>query len=225
MVSIEAPFNPTMNDATCPLCSASTTQAARFAGRIFRICGRCDLVSVTPSCHLDPARERARYLKHVNTRDNAGYVATFEQSIRCLSQYAPRAHRVLDYGCGPAPVLVELLRERGYAAAGYDPHFFPEPPAPAPFDAIICVETAEHFKTPRADFEHLARLLAPGGCLIVKTSMHRGPASIDGWWYARDPTHVAFYSGATFEWIARHLGYDLVECDEDSLACLRKPSH
>jgi SAM-dependent methyltransferase len=168
--------------------------------------------------------ERHRYLQHENARDDSGYVATFDEPIRCLSQYAPGARRVLDYGCGPTPVLIDLLRERGYDALGYDPCFSPVLNDAKRFDAILCVETSEHFRSPRDEFERMCRLLTTSGCIVVKTMMHRGPDSIEGWWYARDATHVAFYSRATFDWIERRFGMTLVECDSSSLACFVKPS-
>jgi hypothetical protein len=35
-------------------------------------------------------------------------------------------------------------------------------------------------------------------------------AKFNEWWYARDPTHVCFFSPETFRWIARWLGWRLV---------------
>lgn len=212
------------DDAKCPLCGSGMRSPRTYAKRTFQHCSSCDLISVPSRNHLDEAAERDRYLLHQNSSADAGYIATFDGPIRCLSTYAPDARRVLDYGCGQTPVLVELLRERGYDAVGYDPLFSPNLENNTRFDAIVCVETAEHFRAPRADLEKMHGLLSARGCLIVKTHLHGGPESIDGWWYARDMTHVAFYSRATFEWIAQRFGLDIVECDSLSLVCFRKRS-
>jgi cyclopropane fatty-acyl-phospholipid synthase-like methyltransferase len=142
--------------------------------------------------------------------------------MEMLRQYGSGVGRVLDYGSGPAPVLVELLRQAGYDAAGYDPIFAAGTDITGPFDAVVAVETFEHFAEPRRELERIAGLLRPGGLLIIITLLHNGPAAMRDWWYARDATHVAFYSTATLAWIAGAFGFELVQCDNERLAVLRR---
>ncbi len=204
---------------SCPLCQSPRPQPIPARQRRYFHCTRCDLIAVPPNDHLDDHTEKARYRLHRNTADDPGYRAIFDGPLACLARHAPRAGRVLDYGCGWAPIFVERLRACGYDATGYDRFFAPTLPATPPFDAVTCIETAEHFRSPRNAFDHIASLRAPRGCIVVRTQLHRGAASIDDWWYARDPTHVAFYSRAVFEWIAGRLSLRLVECSDDGVVC------
>ena len=144
-----------------------------------------------------------------------------EGPIALLREHGPAARRVLDYGCGPCPVLVDLLRRAGYDAVGYDPLFAPDADLSRPFDTVISVETFEHFANPRAELHRIASLLRPGGHLIITTLFHHGPAGIPNWWYARDKTHVSFYSPATLRWICEHFSFTTLYCDDKNLAILR----
>jgi SAM-dependent methyltransferase len=208
--------------AFCPLCGAGAMAIHQDRGRRFVHCPACDLVSVPRSCHLSAEEQRARYARHRNSIDNVGYVRMLNGPVELLRRYAGTARRVLDYGSGPAPVMVELLRRAGYEAIGYDPFFSADTDVSLPFDAVLCVETIEHFADPRGELEKIRRLLRPGGCLVVMTLLHNGPASIADWWYARDATHVAFYSAATLGWIAAALGFQLDYCDKQRLALLQR---
>jgi SAM-dependent methyltransferase len=207
--------------AICPLCGAGTTVIHQDRRRRFVHCAACDLISVPRACHLAPELQRERYTRHHNSPEDAGYVAMLNRPIALLQQFAADARRVLDYGSGPAPVLVELLRRAGYEAAGYDPFFAGDADLSPPFDAVVSIETFEHFAEPGRELENIRRLLRPGGCLVVMTLFHPDPAGLEDWWYARDATHVAFYSPRTLDWIAGRFGFDLLYCDNERLAALR----
>ncbi|MCB9856061.1 MAG: class I SAM-dependent methyltransferase [Phycisphaerales bacterium] len=211
------------NRQICPLCRGPLDRVHRHAGRSLHHCNDCDLICVPPTEHLDRQAEKSRYLFHENSIENAAYVATFDGPLAMLAAHAPTARRVLDYGSGPTPVLVELLRRRGHDAVGFDPYFASDTDIAGPFDAVISVETFEHFRDPRAELERLRTRLAPGAPLIVKTLFHPGPDALEDWYYLRDKTHVAFYSPATFEWIAEAFDLRLIHHDGHSLACLIAP--
>jgi SAM-dependent methyltransferase len=137
--------------------------------------------------------------------------------IRLLRTHAPKAQRVLDYGCGPAAVFVELLRAAGFEAEGYDPMFAADTALCPPYDAVVSVETVEHFAAPRDEFESMCRLLRPSGCLLLQTQWHRGQQTPPDWWYLRDETHVSIYSPATFDYIARNWGLSVLVRDEPGI--------
>ena len=203
---------PIMNDSRssppiCRFCTGTKTAPVEPPPpRAMWCCEDCQLIFVDESHISDPQAERARYLTHNNRIDDERYVATFAGVRAAIANYAPTAATVLDYGSGPAPVLVELLRRDGYDAVGYDPFFAPALDTARRFDVIACVETAEHFCKPRQEFQQMAGLLRPGGILIVKTQLHGGPQTIKDWWYARDFTHVAFFNKATFAQVATFVG-------------------
>lgn len=140
--------------------------------------------------------------------------------IEMLEQRATGTCRVLDYGSGPNPVLVELLQRRGYRAVGYDPLFAPDTDLSEPFDAILAVEVFEHFAAPAREIKRITSLLRPGGRLIIHTLLHRGPNSFGDWWYARDLTHVTFYSLRTMRWIADKFRFHRFDSDGERLVKL-----
>lgn len=210
------------------MCGAVGGLLGPVSGRPLHACPACELLWVPRSCHPSPAAQRARYLNHQNTLENAEYVRRFEALIAAWEAQPgvgakrdgpPR--RVLDFGCGPGdpPVLVELLRRRGCDAFGYDPFFAPDADRSRPVDAVFAVETFEHFCGGVADIAEAVKCVRPGGHLVVSTLFHPGSAAVADWWYARDPTHVCFYSRRTMEWIADRFGMRLVLCDNKSL-CL-----
>ena len=158
-----------------------------------------------------------------------------QRVISLLKEYGRNLNRVLDYGSGPGPVMVDLLREAGYDATGWDPFFANDPAtigvgcgvgcaagAAPSFEAVVSVETFEHFAEPRLEMERIVGLLRSDGLLIVQTLFHHGPETIADWWYVRDPTHVAFYSHATLDWICQAFGLTMIFQDEKNLAVLCK---
>jgi len=46
-----------------------------------------------------------------------------------------------------------------------------------------------------------------GSMPALVTPFKDDAVDFESWWYARDPTHVAFYTPATLEWIARDRGW------------------
>lgn len=163
--------------------------------------------------HLSPEAQRARYEQHENRSDNVEYVRRFENLIGGVERILPGPRRVLDYGCGPGQVLIEMLQQRGDVAIGYDPFFAPKLDPSRPFDVVVSTETFEHFSDPRGELRRICDLLRPEGVLAVMTQLHPGAEFFGDWWYARDPTHVCFYSRQTMEWIAEDFGLELLECD------------
>jgi 2-polyprenyl-3-methyl-5-hydroxy-6-metoxy-1,4-benzoquinol methylase len=101
-------------------------------------------------------------------------------------------HRVLDYGCGDGALLGVLAR-RGKPATdlhGYDPnalaieyarpalasrkiaatlHASTAAIPDASFDCVVCSEVIEHANAPEALLEEIARMLKPGGRIVMTT--------------------------------------------------------
>ncbi|MCZ6682083.1 MAG: class I SAM-dependent methyltransferase [Planctomycetota bacterium] len=207
--------------ASCPLCGAAAGLACTRDERLFFHCPTCDLVFVPSRLHDSLSEERRRYETHENTLDNAGYVAMFERFIELVSRHCPGVETILDYGSGPGPVLVELLRRRGFRAEGYDPIFAPDTDLSRRFDAVVSTETFEHFARPRREIERIEGLIRGGGFLALMTLFHGEHHFTADWWYTRDSTHVAFYSHRTIRWICEAFRFDLVYLDEKNVAILR----
>lgn len=100
-----------------------------------------------------------------------------------------------------------MLDEAGYTVTLYDLFYYPDPAALARCYAFICMtEVIEHLASPAQVLADLWALLEEGGCLVIQTQRVRDREAFARWRYVDDPTHIAFYSEATFAWLADHLG-------------------
>jgi len=129
--------------------------------------------------------------------------------------------QALDYGCGPGPVLQQLLQARGVVADVYDPHFSPERPRKV-YDLVTCTEAIEHVYNPQEIWANFVSYLKPGGYLCLMTLFHHGVKGFPTWWYRRDSTHVSFYSPATFAWIEQNYPLKLVMINGVDVVVFRK---
>lgn len=194
----------------CPLCAEPTIELARTADvqRRYRRCAACALIHLDPAHHLSAGEEHERYLLHENDADDHGYVSFLERLAEPMMERLPPRARGLDFGCGPTPVLSEMLTAARFPCAAYDPFFAPdETLLDKRYDFITCSEVVEHVHDPARVFATLRRMLAPGGILGVMTMFHPGEDAFADWWYRRDPTHVCFYNEATMRWIGERHGW------------------
>lgn len=199
------------SSAICRLCGALGAPLPSAHGRTFLSCSRCGLVYAHPDELPSPEAERARYDTHDNRVDDPGYRSFLEPAARAVTARLDPGAEGLDYGAGPGPALAAMLTEAGYPTALFDPYYHPDPePLTRSWDFVVCTETAEHFHEPGAEFARLGRLLeGPGSHLVVMTQVLEPDQELGDWWYARDPTHVAFYRPETLTFIARAQGWRL----------------
>lgn len=210
----------------CILCNSGSVFPIEFSkqtrqARRFMRCPVCELIFVPGEYHLSPDDEAARYRLHENTFSNEGYVGMFLEKIAVVHQYCFDAHTVLDYGCGPEPVLAQLLMREGFDCDVYDPYFFPVLPESS-YDLVISTEVFEHFRDVRAELCRIRSLLNPGGFLAVMTSFYDSVRDFGDWWYISDPTHICFFSTCTFEWIEKEFGFHRVYTDRKNFIILAK---
>ncbi|MFW6021294.1 MAG: class I SAM-dependent methyltransferase [Guyparkeria sp.] len=205
----------------CPLCEARLSPFVTVAtGRknaqhplAFLECPTCRLVVRDPAAWPDRDAERAHYMLHENDADDSAYRCFLAPSIERMRGLLSPGKNALDFGCGPDSALIAVAREAGVEMLGYDPLFAPDEASlnAATYDLITCTETVEHLHRPRAVFDRIARLLRPGGWLIVQTGFAPEAARFPDWHYWRDPTHVIFFRARTFEWLAALHGWRVVE--------------
>ena len=178
--------------------------------RDFYHCEECDLVFVPDRFLLNPADERERYLLHENNPADEGYRAFLSRLADEVVPLLEPGAEGLDYGCGEPPVLVMMLRERGFEVEGWDLFFAPDAePLARSYDFVTCSETAEHFRRPLIEFERFDRMLRPGGALGVMTQMLDDRSEFESWHYHYDETHICFFSPQTMRWIARRFGWSV----------------
>jgi pseudouridine kinase len=117
------------------------------------------------------------------------------------------------------------LRERGLDVSLWDPAFASSSPPPrSSFDLALCIEVAEHFLDPVADFGEYASRLKPGGYAALHT--HFAPADDEEflrWWYIEDLTHVSFYTEKSLRILGRIATLAVVSMEDGKLAIFRRP--
>ncbi|WP_444984932.1 class I SAM-dependent methyltransferase [Halomonas mongoliensis] len=211
--------------ATCPLCaSAETAFYHRDARRDYRHCRRCDLVFVPPVFRLSPAEERAVYDQHENSPDDLGYRRFLGRLFDPLRERLAPGARGLDFGAGPGPTLSVMFEEAGHPMAIYDPFYAPDAGVlEEEYDFITATEVAEHLFAPGEVLARLAGRLRPGGWLGLMTKRTTTREAFARWHYILDPTHVGFFSEASFQWLAESLGMS-VEFPAADVVLLQKPA-
>lgn len=196
----------------CLLCRAENSEYMPLApdGRSYLKCVICDFVWLDPGKRVSSVDEKSRYLEHNNSIEIPEYREYLLRFARPVLQHVSRGASGVDYGCGPVEGLKELLPE--YRVEGFDPYFFPRA-LEGEHDFVLCCEVAEHFYSPREEFEKIHRLLRVGGVLGVSSWLLPPLEKFAGWSYRRDKTHVCFYAEKTVQWIARHYGFEILALD------------
>jgi hypothetical protein len=202
---------PAAPDAGCPLCRASSSRVfAELRGSTYFRCGVCALTYGAPADHPSPEQELLRYAIHQNDPADPRYRAYLAPLAEALAPSLAPGAEGLDYGSGPGPALPLMLEERGFRVALYDPFFAPDATVlTRQYDFITCSETAEHFAHPAEEFARFDRLLRPRGWLGVMTQLLEEDTDFARWHYARDVTHLCFYTPQTMTWIAERYGWSL----------------
>jgi pseudouridine kinase len=201
---------------TCVFCESDSIDTLEVRNRTYYACRSCGGIFLDRTQMLEPAAEKARYEKHENGLENKGYRAYLEDFMRTVLEFSVgtptgSGFTVFDYGSGPEPAFVELLRENGYDARGFDPYFAPDTPVfPGGAALVTALEVVEHFADPPGDFTLMAACVRPDGLLAVRTQLLPAVPDIGaffgGWWYREDPTHVSFYSEKALQLVAERAG-------------------
>ena len=166
--------------------------------------------------------EKKRYSFHRNSIDDNGYVDFLNRVIEPSLRYIAIGMNGLDFGCGPNPVLAQILESKGIDCSYYDPFFFPECDTNAKYDFIFATECFEHFFSPAKEIENICKLLKNNALLCVMTEMYSSVDDFGEWYYKNDPTHVCFYGGNTFDYICSNFGFTELHNDNHRVIILRK---
>lgn len=206
----------------CPLCDNYTGLVAIKGPdkRSYHRCPRCRIIFAGREHLPTPEEERERYLEHNNGIQHPGYVKFLNQAIEPALPLLSTDMEGIDYGCGPAPTLSLLLREKGIGCLDYDPLFFPDLPE-GPFDFIFATECFEHFFNPAVEIKRIIEILKPGGLLIVMTHLWDESVDFASWYYPKDSTHVTFYHADTIKYIEETFGLRQLPAASDRVTILR----
>lgn len=108
------------------------------------------------------------------------------------AQLTASGKRILDVGSGIAPMIpvlpggllgdtsptgMRIMREEGYRCAVLDlTHLGLRSGS---FDTVVCSEVIEHIKSDEAAIREIARVLRPGGTLLLSVPLHRYYWAVD----------------------------------------------
>ena len=117
-----------------------------------------------------------------------------------------------------------MFQEVGHSMALFD-HFYAHDRSvfQYQYDFITATEVLEHLHHPKMELNRLWGHLRPGGQLGIMTKLMPPPESFSDWHYKNDPTHVCFYSRATFQWLAALWDSDVSFLDRDVMIFDKKP--
>ena len=165
---------------------------------------------------------RQRYLHHVEDAGSDGHRKFLWKAIQPSMTFLYNKIECLDFGCGPVPVLASLLSEIGISCDSYDPNFDFQIPENKKYDHVFCLETAEHFIHPWADWQKIFQLLKPGGTCTLMTERYRDKTFFSDWYYKRDKTHVGFYHERTIQFLAARLRFEILFDDGQRVTVFRR---
>lgn len=209
---------------SCPLCEGSDSvlfhqENNKRTQRPYYQCQQCHLVFVPSEFYLSADAEKAEYDQHENLLEDAGYARflnRFWLPLKARLSEA-KAQCILDFGCGPGPLLAKMMKQDGHDVAIYD-HFYANDPTVLTlnhYDVITSTEVIEHLHHPKKVFEQWLGLLKPNGYLGVMTKLVSSQQAFQTWHYKNDLTHVCFYSEACFQWLAKQYGLTVDMVDKD----------
>lgn len=216
-----------MFNTQCPLCLAEPAQFfQQDHRRAYYQCQRCLLVFADRASLLSQHEELAQYQLHQNDVSDAGYRRFLQRLATPLLQSLPcTGLSGLDFGCGPGPLLAQMLAEAGQHMAVWDPYFANDNAVlQQQYDFISCSEAIEHFVNPAQEWALWLSLLKPAGTLAIMTKRYTDAAAFANWHYKLDPTHVSFFCEQTFAYLATRDNLELHIMAND-VVLLRRRKH
>ena len=172
--------------------------------------------------HLVADEEKKRYSFHQNSIENEGYVQFLNRIIEPAKQYISIGMSGIDYGCGPNPVLSQLVEKNGLKCDYYDPFFFPKIDIGRKYDFVFATECFEHFFSPADELKLICGILNTGGILGIMTEFVTDTTDFCNWYYKNDPTHVCFYSKKSIAYINNAFGFSEIYNDGHRVTILKK---
>ncbi len=160
--------------------------------------------------------EKARYDHHQNDADDEGYRQHLKRMSAPLIAALPPGATGLDFGCGPCPLLQTMLVEAGFETVVHDPFYAPNEAALLErHDFITATEVVEHLGAPGAQLDRLWQQIHPGGTLAIMTRLRSPRRRFEEWHYKNDPTHIAFFSRETIDYLGArwHIEPQLLDVD------------
>lgn len=195
-------------------------------------CKNCGLVYVTP--RFKPTVVVGGYSGAVDedyVSQEQARLATFQKSLQLLAQHAPQPGKLLDVGAA-AGYFVKAASNAGWQAEGVEPSRWMSKYASShlgvkvkpgtihdhhytksSFDAVTFWDVLEHVPDPSADLAVAAKILKPGGILIVNYPDFASlPARIFGrkWWFILS-IHLFYFTSDTITKLLNKHGFNILK--------------
>lgn len=208
----------------CPLChSQDTSFYFEDKRRRYHQCVDCALVFVSPEFLPCREEERVEYDLHDNNEEDEGYRTFLQRALSPLIPLINPNDSALDFGCGPSPVLANMLKAAGLSTVDtYDIFYNPDKRVfDNTYNIITCTEAIEHFHTPSREWNYFISMLMPGSVLVIMTKRVIDKTAFASWHYKNDKTHVSFFSEATFRFLGERDGFT-VQFPSNDVVLLKK---
>jgi len=219
--------------SSCPSCSGTEARGLFSSNNGYDIlrCSRCGLVftglhGVAPPSSLYPEFDQSdRMLPLLMRRGLSVFMRQREAIVRKVKS----SGRLLDFGCGSG-AFAHWMARAGYDVVGLEPFSLGESaafervllireplesalPTLGRFDVVTLWQVLEHLPRPNEILGQLARLLTPGGVLIVSVpNFHSWQSRLfRGHWFHLDPPrHIIHFEAHTLENVLRQAGLQTI---------------
>ncbi len=190
---------------------------------VYLRCSTCGFVHLDDQFHVSFDEEKEEYNLHENSADDEGYVNYLNNFLKIAVDPFINEGSMLDYGCGPGPVLAMLMNKRGFSTKTYDRHFPHDYDAlEHKYDLITSTEVFEHFHDPVSEMKKICDLLNPNGILSIMTSVPPHGEAFLKWGYRRERTHISFYTRKSLEQLAKAVDMKVIFHDEKRVTVFQK---
>lgn len=217
--------------APCRLCGSLHCRKMenKKNGLLFYHCLDCAYRFKAPSLLPEQQKERERYLEHNNSPTQKGYIdflTYFLQTAVFPFCGKGQGRSALDWGCGPSPVLADIMKSQRWEISYFDPFFqIDQKVFNQQYFLITATEVLEHLHYPLQSIKKVLSCLQPGGFFCIMTSFYPlSQGEFVNWWYTRDPSHCGFFSPPALEFLAKECNFVLLWHDNYRLAVFRKTS-
>ncbi|MGW7573851.1 methyltransferase domain-containing protein [Streptomyces sp. NPDC054765] len=221
----------------CEACGSTDTRPATWR-RGFRIaeCPACGFLWVDP---MPTAQDMWVYYNKRTWKPYPPEVirSKYAPSVAAVLANVPPGRSVLDVGCDHGH-FAALLRDRGYDAAGADidglalsyatGHYgltvyqgdLPDIDFDRRFDAVTILSSLEHMVNPYQVVRAAARVLRPGGVLLISTPRADGlvhavsrrifAPALHAWEFLAPPSHLTYFGRGSLRAMLRRAGFGTV---------------
>jgi 2-polyprenyl-3-methyl-5-hydroxy-6-metoxy-1,4-benzoquinol methylase len=230
--AVQAPPARTLEEVACNLCGGTATAPfTRKDGLDVVRCTACGLVYVNPRARVAELTEqyntgessRIEYYRDAAVADRR----TFAEILAIAARVAPGRGALLDVGPCTGTLLVQA-REAGFAVQGIEINagaarmcreelgldvragiLEPDTYPPDTFDVVSMGDVIEHVPDPVATLRTVARILKPGGHVLISTPNVESAAARK--LQVKPEEHIYYYSGETLSASLAKAGLQTVE--------------